>query len=120
MARTQDNPILNSPYEEPCRHYATDTQGNLDYRDIRTGRRIFTPDVPQVPLGQQNQGTLFDLNDYRANYQEHLINRLRDLVRECRDGGYGGITSRVTRDLLQHWFKVTERPYHQRLFFAQQ
>ena len=54
-----DNPILNSPYDEPARHYATDAQGNLNYRDIRPGRRIFTPDVPQVPIGQQNQGSMF-------------------------------------------------------------
>lgn len=80
MARTQDNPILNSPYEEPGKHYATDTQGNLSYRDVRPGRRIFAPDVPQIPLGQQKQGEFFDLNDNRANCEEYLVNRLRELV----------------------------------------
>ena len=39
------NPILNNPYEEPKKHYATDPDGNLDYEDIRKGRRIFTPDT---------------------------------------------------------------------------
>jgi type III restriction enzyme len=57
-----DNPILNSPYEEPSRHYATDAQGNLNYRDVRPGRRIFTPDVPQVPLGATKQGDIFALD----------------------------------------------------------
>jgi type III restriction enzyme len=33
----QTIPILNSPYDEPARHYATDAQGNLNYRDIRRG-----------------------------------------------------------------------------------
>lgn len=30
-----DNPILNSPYGEPTRHYATAAQGNVKYRDTR-------------------------------------------------------------------------------------
>jgi type III restriction enzyme len=115
-----DNPILNSPYDEPARHYATDTQGNLNYRDIRPGRRIFTPDVPQVPIGQQNQGSMFDVNDFRAEYGEHLINRLRDELRAWRQSGYRGVTSRVTRDLLDYWFANPERAAHQKLFFAQQ
>lgn len=32
------NPILNSPYEEPGWHYATDQAGNLNYDDVREGR----------------------------------------------------------------------------------
>ncbi len=120
MTRAQENPILNSPYEEPIRHYATDVQGNLNHRDIRDGRRLFAPDVPQVPIGQQKQGGFFDVNDLKAEYGENLVNRLRDAVREWRAAGYRGVTSRVTRDLLQHWFLDAERPAHQRLFFAQQ
>jgi type III restriction enzyme len=115
-----DNPILNSPYSEPLRHYATDADGNLNYQDIRSGRRVYTPDVPQVPLGQQQQGKLYDVNDLAANYGEHLVNRLRDQLRRWRQGGYGGVTSRVTRDLLQWWFANPERAPHQKLFYAQQ
>jgi len=34
--KTAASPILNSPYEEPERHYATDAQGNLNYpRNLR-------------------------------------------------------------------------------------
>lgn len=120
MTRSQENPILNSPYEEPLRHYATDVQGNLNHRDIRDGRRLFAPDVPQVPIGQQKQGEFFDVNDLKAEYGENLVNRLREAVREWRAEGYRGITSRVTRDLLQHWFLDADRASHQRLFFAQQ
>ncbi|MFZ1444777.1 MAG: DEAD/DEAH box helicase family protein [Candidatus Dechloromonas phosphoritropha] len=115
-----DNPILNTPYAEPTRHYATDAQGNLNYKDVRPGRRIFTPDVPQVPIGQQNQGSMFDLNDLKSNYGEHLINKLRDELHAWREAGYRGVTSRVTRDLLHYWFLDPERAPHQKLFFAQQ
>lgn len=115
-----DNPILNSPYEEPTRHYATDAQGNLNYRDVRPGRRVFTADVPQVPIGQSDQGSIFDLNDFPSQCGEHLINTLRDELRSWRQAGYRGVSSRVTRDLLQYWFANPERAAHQKLFFAQQ
>lgn len=118
--KNNHSPILNNPYEEPKRHYATDAQGNLNYQDVRKGRRVFTPDVPQVPLGQQNQGSLYDLNDFVAEYGEQLINRLRDELRRWREEGYRGVTSRVTRDLLTWWFANPERAPHQKLFFAQQ
>jgi len=115
-----ENPILNSPYAEPRRHYATDTHGDLNYKDIRDGRRIFSPDVPQVPLGQQAQGSMFDVNDLRSDYGEHLVNQLREQMREWRESGYRGVTSRVTRDLLAYWFANPAREPHQKLFFAQQ
>ena len=119
--KTKDgNPILNSPYEEPARHYATDANGNLNYQDVRGGRRIFTPDVPQVPIGQQAQGSLYDLNDLAAKYGEHLVNQLRDELRRWREGGHAGVTSRITRDLLAWWFANPERQAHQKLFYAQQ
>jgi hypothetical protein len=56
--------------------------------------------VPQVPVGQQAQGSMFDLNDLRAEYGEHLVNQTRDAIRDWRQSGYRGVTSRVTRDLL--------------------
>ena len=82
--RVDANPILNAPYAEPERHYATDLQGNLNYKDIREGRRLFTPDVPQVPLGQQAQGSMFDLNDLKSEFGEHLVNQMREQIRDWR------------------------------------
>lgn len=114
-----DNPILNGPYDEPTRHYATDAHGNLNYRDIREGRRIFAPDTPQIPIGNQRQGDIFDLNDLRADYGENLVNQVREQVRDWRNNAYQGVTSRVTRDLLNYWFLDTSRQNHQKLFFAQ-
>ena len=64
---------------------------------VRNGRRVFTPDVPQVPIGQQAQGSMFDVNDLRTDYGEHLVNQTRDAIREWRQSGYRGVTSRVTR-----------------------
>ena len=118
-AATGDGPILNGPYDEPLYHYATAADGNLDYRDRRDGRRVFAPDTPQVPLGHAPQGALYDLNELAANYRDYLVNLLRDQLGRWRQGGYPGVTSRVTRELLAYWFDNPERASHHRLFFAQ-
>ena len=45
---SSENPILNSPYDEPKLHYATiatgKEKGSLEYSKIVEGRRIFNPD----------------------------------------------------------------------------
>ncbi len=118
-AKGDPGPILNGPYDEPQFHFATGTDGHLDYRDPRPGRRVFAPDTPQVPLASPPQSELYDLNELAANYRDHLVNLLRDQLGRWRAEGYPGVTSRVTRELLSHWFNNPERAEHHRLFFAQ-
>jgi type III restriction enzyme len=92
---SEATPILNGPYDEPEFHYATTTDGNLDYEDTRPGRRIFAPETPQVPLGKQPQAGMFDLNDFAAQYRDHIVNQLR------------------------FWFVNPARAAWQQLFYAQ-
>jgi len=115
----QEGPILNGPYEEPAFHFATNPDGHLDYGDRRDGRRVFAPDTPQVPLGKQQQSGLFDLNDFAAQFRDHVVNLAREQLRAWRQAGYPGVTSRVTLDLLRFWFDNPERQAWHRLFFAQ-
>ena len=75
-----ETPILNGPYDEPAFHYATTPEGNLDYLDKRRGRRIFAPDTPQIPIGKQPQAGMFDINDFAAQYRDHLVNQLREKI----------------------------------------
>jgi type III restriction enzyme len=63
-----DTPILNSPYEEPRRHYATDDSGALDYARIAEGRRIFAPEVQAIPIRQGPQASIIEINDRGAEY----------------------------------------------------
>jgi type III restriction enzyme len=116
--RDPSNPILNSPYEAPDLHYATDGSGNLNYDDVRDGRRIFTPDTPTIPLAQIQPG-MFDINDFTSEYRDHLINLARSEVEAWRADRYPGVTSRVTRDLLEYWFLDPAREDRDKLFFAQ-
>lgn len=113
-----DNPILNNPYEEPKLHYATDPDGNLNYSDIRKGRRIFNPDIQAIPARQGPQNSLFEVNDLREQYSAHLINIIRSEVGRWRDESYP-YTTRVTKELLDFWFNNPDRRYDKRLFFAQ-
>lgn len=114
---SEENPILNNPYEEPRFHYATDDQGNLDYSDIRKSRRIYIPDIHVIPAKQGPQKTMFEINDLKNGYQNHLINLIRKEVGEWRNK-YSE-TTRVTKGLLDFWFKNSERHNTQKLFFAQ-
>jgi len=113
-----DNPILNSPYEEPTLHYATDKDGSLNYQDIRKGRRIFTHDIHVIPTRQGPQGQMFEINDFEEEYSTHVINLCRKEVGKWREDKYPG-TTRVTKELLNFWFENPERHALIRLFFAQ-
>ena len=113
-----DNPILNSPYEEPEWHYATDNDGSLNYNDVRKGRRIFTPDINAIPSRQGSQGSMFEVNDYAEEYGNQLVNLIRKEVGIWRNDKYPN-TTRVTRELLMFWFNNPERHAIHKLFFAQ-
>ncbi len=117
---TEQNPILNSPYEEPRWHYSTDTQGHLNYEDIRRDRRIFDPTLGgySMPVQRQKQSSLLEVNEFREEYGTHLINLLRQEVGKWRKAEYPDTTG-ATRELLSYWFLNPERHATRRLFFAQ-
>ena len=113
-----DNPILNSPYQEPQCHYATDSEGSLNYSDIKEGRRVFVPEIQPVPVKTQFQGSLLEINDFASDYEGHLVNLVRGEVALWRTAEYPA-TTRVTQELLTFWFNNPERHAVRKLFFAQ-
>lgn len=121
MARIYDNnksPILNNPYEEPRLYYDTDMDGNLDYSHVIDGRRPFTTSIDIVPKHHEQMqmfgGSDFENTDPNATF----INDIREQVKKWRENNYMGVT-RVTRELLNYWFKNPERLWHLQLFFCQ-
>lgn len=105
MSETIDNPILNSPYEQPDRHYRIGRQGPTG--EIRNGRR---PSESFIPIAVSKKGKGegiqeefdFDATGERRE-RNSLINDLRrDLERWRRGGEYRGATA-ISRKLLQHW-----------------
>ena len=121
MARIYDNsksPILNNPYEEPRLYYDTDMDGNLDYSHVIDGRRPFTTSIDIVPKPHE-QMQMFSGSDFdNADPNATFINEIRKQVKKWRENNYNGVT-RITRELLNYWFKNPERQWHLQLFFCQ-
>jgi type III restriction enzyme len=114
-----DNPILNNPYIEPQKHYDTNSQGNLDYGKICTGRRLYKPDIAVIPVRQSKQKELLEWNEDSTEYENHFINLCRAEVGKWRKENYPN-TTRISKELLSFWFANPERENHKKLFFAQQ
>ncbi|MCM6773167.1 DEAD/DEAH box helicase family protein [Nocardia sp. CDC159] len=98
-----DNPILNSPYEQPDRYYEIN---NGPTGVIRDGRRPSESFIP-IALSRKGQSDAvqgeFDLLTGERTVRNRLINDLRrDVDRWRRGGHYDGATA-ISRKLLQHW-----------------
>lgn len=118
MTGTIENPILNSPYEQPDRYYEIGPQGPTG--EIKDGRR---PSESFIPIAitkkgkpQFQQGAFdFDATGERRE-KNTLINEIRrDVAKWRRGGDYAGVTP-ITRKLLQHW---ADSKRENRVIFAQ-
>jgi len=112
--------VLNSPYQEPNRHFKSDERGLTE--EILEHRRPSSFYIP-VPRAKTKQKQL-DLNIAEGAYgkelqkENEIINKLRVKVKEWRETGeprYSGLT-KTSRDLLQYWKDETR---DNKLFFCQ-
>ncbi|MHB8459841.1 MAG: hypothetical protein ACYDB6_07210 [Candidatus Limnocylindrales bacterium] len=97
-----ENPILNSPFDEPTRHLRFDEDGITS--DIADGRRRSTYFIP-IAKPRTKGGTRLSLPDDWVGERmtdNDFINRVRDQVTAWRRARYPGITA-VTHDLLAYW-----------------
>ncbi len=116
-----ENPILNSPYDPPGKHFVLGPHGPTG--EVRVGRRPSESFIP-VPVGRRRRGgagpepeqqTLdFDITGERREVNS-LINDIRARVDRWRSFNYQGVTP-VTRKLLQHWADPTRED---RVLFCQ-
>jgi hypothetical protein len=109
-----EQPILNSPYERPKRHWELDPQGQPTQKIIEARRKaaFITPiPKPRKQKGGAKQGEfVFDegkgLSSKNQQYDEiPIINDLRGFVdawRELRNPADWHVTPETAR-LLQHW-----------------
>jgi type III restriction enzyme len=109
-----ENPILNSPYREPARHFRFGDEGiTNEVVETRRPSAYFVPIPPPRKRGRQLQfETEWTEDRIEANDQ---VNRIRERVKHWREGGYQGVTQ-VTRKLVQHW---TDPDRENKLFFCQ-
>jgi len=110
-----ENPVLNSPYEEPQRHFRFSDDGITD--DIVEARRpssYFVP-VPQ-PRKKNPKQLAFGTEWTQDRVEENrLVNQIRERVKLWRQGGHTGVTSTTAR-LLAYW---TDPEREKKLFFCQ-
>jgi type III restriction enzyme len=109
------NPIINSPFEEPTRHFEFGDRG-ITGRVIEGRRRESSYFVP-IPHSRRQTAQLtleaeWTKDRLRAN---DTVNRIRDRVGAWRKGRYHGVTQTSQR-LLSYW-AAPDR--HRKLFFCQ-
>jgi type III restriction enzyme len=109
-----ENPVLNSPYDEPGRHFVFGDGGITN--ETAPGRRPSSYFMPIAGPKKKGAQLAFDTEWTKDRLREsEFINRIREQVSRWRQGGYQGITP-TTRALLDYW-RNPER--YRRLFFCQ-
>jgi len=111
-----ENPILNSPFQEPRQHFRFSDEGIT--KEIVEARRVSSYFIPIAKPKKKGKAAqlAFDTEWTRDRIEENVfINRIRSRVSLWRKGNYEGIT-KTTRRLLEYW-KNPER--ERKLFFCQ-
>lgn len=109
-----ENPVLNSPFHEPTRHFVFDEDGITD--EIAESRRASSYFIPIAqPKKKGKQLALQDTWTSERVRENEFINQVRAEVGAWRKGGYTGITP-TTRELLTYW---QDENRERRLFFCQ-
>ncbi len=109
-----ENPILNSPFAEPNRHFKFDDEGITD--QVVDKRRISSYFVPIARPKKKGKQLQFETEWTQDRVEENKdVNRIRERVSQWRQGGYAGVTN-VTRRLLEYW---TNHERERKLFFCQ-
>jgi type III restriction enzyme len=112
-----ENPVINSPFVEPKRHFKFTEEGITDeiIEDIRRPSSYFIPIARPRSRGRQAQLHLdTEWTEDRLKENDE-INRIRARVAIWRKGSYVGITKTTSR-LLEYWNNPDRE---KKLFFCQ-
>jgi hypothetical protein len=110
-----ENPVINSAYLEPTRHFKFSDEGITD--EIIKDRR---PSSYFVPIARPKKKNLlqisFDMEWTKDRIEENkLVNQIRERIKPWRQGGYNGVTPTTAR-LLAYW---NDPQREKKLFFCQ-
>jgi type III restriction enzyme len=109
-----ENPVINSPFQEPQRHFRFTDEGITD--EIDENRRVSAYFVPIPPPKKKGKQIALFTQWTKDRVEENkFINRVREAVAKWRTGRYVDIT-KTTGRLLDYW-KDPNR--ERRLFFCQ-
>lgn len=109
-----ENPVINSPFDEPQRHFKFDDEGITD--QIVQARRISAYFIP-IAQPKKRGGIQQTFDGWTADRIEEnkTVNAIRQRVKIWREGGYPDVTRTTTR-LLDCWHGLDR---YRRLFFCQ-
>ena len=112
---TIENPVINSPFAEPQRHFKFNARGITE--EIADGRRSSEYFMPfPKPKKQSGDAQIqFEMPTRDLREANAFINSVRTQITAWRNSGYPGVTP-TTRRLLVHWNNPENEP---RLFFCQ-
>jgi type III restriction enzyme len=110
-----ENPIINSPFDEPTRHFRFTDDGITDeIIDSRRTSSYFVPIAKSKKKGSKQ--LLFDTEWTQDRIEPNkLVNDIRRRVALWRQGGYVGVTPTTAR-LIAYW---TDPTRERKLFFCQ-
>ena len=109
-----ENPILNSPFSEPTKHFKFTDDGITN--EIVEGRRISSYFIPIAQPRKKGKQIAFDTEWTQDRIEENKhVNRIRPRITVWREGGYVGVTPTTAR-LLEYW---TNPEREKKLFFCQ-
>jgi type III restriction enzyme len=115
-SRLITDPVINSPFEEPQRHYRFDEEGITN--EIVESRRVSAYFVPIPQPKKKGKQLTFETEWTSDRLEENrFINQIRAQVSKWRKGNYAGVT-RTTRRLLEYWQRA-DRSEGKILFFCQ-
>ena len=112
-----ENPVINSPFEEPRRHFKFTSDGITN--EIVEARRTSSYFVPIAKPRKQTKTKQLSLETEWTEdriEENKFINQVRDRVALWRGRGYPGLNNKVTARLLDYW-KAPQR--EKKLFFCQ-
>ena len=104
--RIIDNPIINSPYKAPEKHFKFDDEGITN--DVVPGRRPSQYFVPVPRPRKRGQQIELDFAEFTADKirLNDFVNEVRARVDRWRKQGYQSVTP-TTRRLLEFWSDLT-------------
>lgn len=119
VSASLSNPVLNSAYDEPTRHFEMGDHGPTgSIVESRRPSEFFIPiPKPKKGRGRNAPAPTLDfgsLTDERVEKNDK-IDQLRDALRDWRRQNYPGVTA-ISRKLLLHW---SDPSREDRILFAQ-
>ena len=110
-----ENPVINSPFEEPRRHFRFTDEGITN--EIAEQRRVSSYFIPIAkPRKKGKEQLYFDTEWTQDRIEENkFINQVPPRVKQWREAKHLGAT-RPTAQLLQYW---TRPDRERKLFFRQ-